>query len=90
MYDLQNTKSNEATKELCSLASGLLLNVSSFLACIINGVPFLTYSGDIKLKTQNSGVPVPGLEYNTFYDQLEEIIEFTYLHGFSVLLFKCK
>ena len=30
-----------------------------------------------------------GLEDNTFYDQLE-IIEFTYLSGFSVLLLMCK
>ena len=31
-----------------------------------------------------------GTEDNDFYVQLEEIIEFTYLHGFSILLFRCK
>ena len=88
MYALQKMNSIEATKELCSLESGRLLNFSSYSACITNSVRFLTYNQDIKLKTQNSRMFVPRLEDNTFYGQLEEIIEFTYLHGFSVLLFR--
>ena len=31
-----------------------------------------------------------GIKDNTFYDQLEEIIELMYLRGFSVSLFRCK
>ena len=48
------------------------------------------YNQDSQYMTQNSGIFVPGIDDNTFYGQLEDILESTYLNGFSVLLFKCK
>ena len=76
--------------ELYSLAQGLLLNVSSYSACVANGVRFVKYNRDRIHRTQNSGVTVLGTDGNTFYAQLEDILEFTYLNGFSMILFKCK
>ena len=85
-------KSNftETSVELYSLAQWSLLNVSSYLVYLSNDVLFLTHNWDSRHKTQNSGVFVSGTEVNTFYSQLKVILEFTYLNGFSVILFKCK
>ncbi|KAL5570407.1 hypothetical protein UlMin_026982 [Ulmus minor] len=80
----------EVTHELLSLASKLNIAVSSYPACIVNGVRFVTHARDVRLKTQNSGVFVPGTENEIFYGQLQEILEFSYLNDFSVVLFKCK
>ncbi|KAL5572352.1 hypothetical protein UlMin_021949 [Ulmus minor] len=64
--------------------------VSSYPACIVNGVRFVTHARDVRLKTQNSGVSVAGTENEIFYGQLQQILEFSYLNDFSVVLFKCK
>ena len=44
----------------------------------------------VRLRTQNSGVSVPGTGQEMFYGQLQQILEFSYLNGFSVVLFRCK
>ncbi|KAL5559557.1 hypothetical protein UlMin_035768 [Ulmus minor] len=64
--------------------------VSSYSACIVNGVRFVTHDRDVRLRTQNSGVSVPGTGQEMFYGQLQQILEFSYLNGFSVVLFRCK
>ena len=46
------------------------------------------YNQDSQHMTQNSGIS--GINSNTFYGQLEDILELTYLNGFSMILFKCK
>ena len=56
----------------------------------MNGARFVTHDHDVRLKTQNYGVSVPGTEHEIFYGQLQEILEFSYLNDFSVVLFKCK
>jgi len=80
----------EVTHELLSLASKSNIVVSSYPACIVNGVRFVTHGRDVRLKMQNSGVSVLGTEHEIFYGQLQEILEFSYLNNFSVVLFKCK
>ena len=80
----------EITPELLSLASKLNIVVSSYLACIMNEVRFITHDCNARLKTQNSGVSVSGTGQEMFYGQLHEILEFSYLNGFSVVLFRCK
>ena len=87
---MQKSNPTGISAELYSLAQGPLLNVSSYSACVTNGVQFVTYNLDSWHKTQNSGVYVLGIDGNIFYGQLEDILEFTYLNGFSVILFKCK
>ena len=42
------------------------------------------------MKTQNSGVLVPGVDNKNLYGQLEEVIVMSYFAGCSVVLFKCK
>ncbi|KAL5555616.1 hypothetical protein UlMin_037852 [Ulmus minor] len=66
------------------------ISLSPHPACIVNGVRFVTHARDVRLKTQNSGVSIPGTENEIFYGQLQEILEFSYLNDFSVVLFKCK
>ena len=80
----------EVTPELLSLTSKSNIVVSSYPACNVNGVRFVTHARDVRLKMQNSGMSVPGTENEIFYGQLQEILEFSYLNDFSVVLFKCK
>ena len=54
------------------------------------GVRFVTHDRDARLKTQNIGVSVLGMGQESFYGQFQEILEFSYLNGFSVILFRCK
>ncbi|KAL5573640.1 hypothetical protein UlMin_023237 [Ulmus minor] len=90
IYAMNRVHAPEVTHELLSLASKSNIFVSSYPACIVNGVRFVTHAHDVRLKTQNSGVSVPGTENEIFYGQLQEILEFSYLNDFSVVLFKCK
>ena len=80
----------KVTLELLSLASKSNIVVSLYPACIVNGFWFITHERDVRLKTQNSGVSVPGTGQEMFYGQLQQILEFSYLNGFSVVLFRCK
>ncbi|KAL5581895.1 hypothetical protein UlMin_014337 [Ulmus minor] len=90
IYAMNRVHAPEVTLELLSLASKSNIVVSSYPACIVNGVRFVTHGRDVRLKTQNSGVSVSGTEHELFYGQLQEILEFSYLNDFSVILFKCK
>ncbi|KAL5541510.1 hypothetical protein UlMin_009220 [Ulmus minor] len=90
IYAMNRVHAPEVTHELLSLASKSNIVVSSYPACIVNGVQFVTHARDVRLKTQNSSVSVPGTENEIFYGQLQEILEFSYLNDFSVVLFKCK
>ncbi|KAL5569485.1 hypothetical protein UlMin_026060 [Ulmus minor] len=87
IYAMNRVHAPEVTHELLSLASKSNIVVSSYPACIVNGVRFVTHARDVRLKTQNSGVSVPGTENEIFYGQLQEILEFSYLNDFSVVLF---
>ena len=80
----------EVTIDLLSLASRSNMLVSLYQACIINRVQFITRDRDIRLKSQNSTVYVPGTGHEIFYGQLQNILEFLYLNGFSVVLFICR
>ncbi|KAL5563029.1 hypothetical protein UlMin_032776 [Ulmus minor] len=88
IYAMKRVHAPEVTHELLSLASKSNIVVSSYPACIVNGVRFVTHARDVRLKTQNSGVSIPGTENEIFYGQLQEILEFSYLNDFSVVLFK--
>ena len=90
MYDLREIGFLEATDDLFSLASGSSFSVKSYTGYVINDVKWLTYARDCTRKTQNSGVFVPGMEENTFYGRLDEILEFSYIFRNRVLLFICK
>ena len=63
--------------------------VSLCSTCIVNGVQFITCDRDFKLKTQNNGVSEPWMRHENFYVQLQDILEFSYLNRFSVVLFNC-
>ena len=76
IYAMNRVHAPEVTHKLLSLASKLNIVVSSYPACIVNGVWFVTHGRDVGLKTQNSGVSVPGTEHEIFYGQLQEILSF--------------
>ena len=90
IYHLRQTGSLEVHEQLISLANGSSTRVASYPGCVVNGVRFLCYDRDKNRKTQNSGVSVAGVENNTYYGQLEEVLVMSYLSGCSVVLFKCK
>lgn len=90
MYGLRQVGSPECTEELHALANGSHFSANYYTSCIVNGVRFVTHSRDIHRTTQNSGVSVPGEGNATYYGQLEDIVELRYLHGYSVVLFRCK
>ncbi|KAL5563419.1 hypothetical protein UlMin_033166 [Ulmus minor] len=90
IYAMHRMQAPEVTTELLSLSLKTNMVVSSYPACIVNGVRFVTHDHDVRLRTQNSGVSVPGTGQEMFYGQLQEILEFSYLNGFSVVLFRCK
>ncbi|KAL5573450.1 hypothetical protein UlMin_023047 [Ulmus minor] len=90
IYVMHRMQAPEVTTELLSLSSKTNMVVSSYPACIVNGVRFVTHDRDVRLRTQNSGVSVPGTGQEMFYGQLQQILEFSYLNGFSVVLFRCK
>ncbi|KAL5580201.1 hypothetical protein UlMin_012643 [Ulmus minor] len=90
IYAMHRMQAPEVTTELLSLSSKTNMVVSSYPACIVNGVRFVTHERDDRLRTQNSGMSVPGTGQEMFYGQLQEILEFSYLNGFSVVLFRCK
>ncbi|KAL5580230.1 hypothetical protein UlMin_012672 [Ulmus minor] len=86
IYAMNRVHAPEVTHELLSLASKSNIFVSSYPACIVNGVRFVTHARDVRLKTQNSGVSVPGTENEIFYGQLQQILEFSYLNDFSKMV----
>ncbi|KAL5579288.1 hypothetical protein UlMin_011730 [Ulmus minor] len=90
IYAMHRMQAPEVTTELLSLSSKTNMVVSSYPACILNGVRFVTHDRDVRLRTQNNGVSVLGTGQEMFYGQLQEILEFSYLNGFSVVLFTCK
>ena len=90
IYAMHRMQAPEVTTELLPLSSKTNMVVLSYPACIVNGVRFVTHDHDVRLRTQNSGVYVPGTGQEMFYGQLQEILEFSYLNGFSVVLFRCK
>ena len=57
--------------------------------CIVNGVKFVTWERDQRLKTQNSGVMVE-VDDTVYYGILEAVVELLYTEGMSVILFKCR
>ena len=70
IYAMNRVHAPEVTHELLSLASKSNIVVSSYPACIVNGVRFVTLEYDVRLKAQNSGVLVPGIGHEIFYGQL--------------------
>ncbi|KAL5570090.1 hypothetical protein UlMin_026665 [Ulmus minor] len=60
IYAMHRMQAPEVTTELLSLSLKTNMVVSSYPACIVNGVRFVTHERDVRLRTQNSGVSVPG------------------------------
>ena len=81
--------SPNSTNELKSLAHGIM-SVSSYSACIVNGVRFVVYSRDIQRTTQNSGLGSLGEDDFYFYGQLDDILLLDYIYDYSVLIFRGK
>nr|GEU71306.1 hypothetical protein [Tanacetum cinerariifolium] len=77
------------TSELFALACGPTWTPISINSCVVDGVRYVVHSHDECRTTQNSGICLPGPNGETYYGQLQEIIEFKYLL-FKVVLFRVK
>jgi hypothetical protein len=56
---------------------------------VINGKLLCTLAHDVGRRTQNSGVCVPTVEGETYYEQLTDIVEVEYYDRTTYVLFKC-
>ncbi|CAM8925831.1 unnamed protein product [Rhodiola kirilowii] len=56
--------------------------------CYVNGVKFIVWDRDQKMKTQNSGVMVEDGDV-TFYGIIEKIVQVDYANGMPVVVFDC-
>lgn len=82
----------EATDQFYSLACGPYPVVYSYSGCNVNGVRYHVRTRDKNLKTQNSGVMVPGQHGGVdvdFYGVLSNVVELNYISRNWVILFKC-
>ncbi|GJQ90130.1 hypothetical protein Tco_0001269 [Tanacetum coccineum] len=77
---------NESS-ELFALDCGPSQTPISVNSCVVNGVRFVMHSRDERRTTQNSGICSPGPDGEMYYDQLEQILEFSYLL-FKTVLFR--
>ena len=88
MTKLQRARSKHYKVELDILAS-LPQAHNIYSQCVVNGVKFVTWQRDQRLKTQNCGVMVESEGIN-YYGILEAVVELLYVEGMSVVLFKCR
>jgi hypothetical protein len=56
---------------------------------VVNGKLLCTLAHDLGRRTQNSGVCVPTVEGETYYEQLTDIVEVEYYDRTTYVLFKC-
>jgi len=56
---------------------------------VVNGKLFCTLAHDAGKKTQNSGVCVPTVDGDIYYEKLIEIIEVEYYDRTKYVLFEC-
>jgi hypothetical protein len=56
---------------------------------VVNGKLFRTFAHDVGRRIQNSGVCVPTIEGETYYEQLTDIVEVEYYDMTTYVLFKC-
>ncbi|KAH9684342.1 DUF4216 domain-containing protein [Citrus sinensis] len=92
MMTMRCEGSIEATDQFYSLACGPNPVVYSYSGCNVNGVRYHVHTRDKNLKTQNSGVMVPGQHGSVsvdFYGVLSSVIELNYIFGNQIILFKC-
>ncbi|GJT18860.1 hypothetical protein Tco_0877566 [Tanacetum coccineum] len=77
------------SNELFALACGPSQTPISVNSCVVNGVRFVVHNRDERRTTQNSGICSPGPDGEMYYDQLEQILKFSYL-SFKTVLFQVK
>ena len=65
------------------------MSVLSYSACVVNGIKFVCYARDINRTTQNSGVHVPGIDDQSFYGELQNVLVLQYLFNCHAV-FRCK
>lgn len=91
--DMDNNEADESTVSLYALACGPDACVKSYTGIIVNGVRYRTIDYDSRKKCQNSSIMVNGEHAGksfVFYGVIEDILEFSYIRGKHVFLFKCK
>ena len=88
MQSLGSKGSRLYKRELDILAS-LPQAHNIYSQCVVNGVKYVTWQRDMRLKTQNCGVMVE-VDEVMYYGILEAVVELVYAECMSVILFKCR
>nr|GEV14107.1 isovaleryl-CoA dehydrogenase, mitochondrial [Tanacetum cinerariifolium] len=78
-----------ASSELFALACGPTPTPISVNSCVVNGVRFVVPNRDERRTTQNNVICLLGEDEEMYYDQLEEILKFSYM-SFKTVLFRVK
>nr|KAJ0194963.1 hypothetical protein LSAT_V11C700384740 [Lactuca sativa] len=89
MYEQNSSKINEVL--LYALSRGPDNRVISHSGYIVNGVKFLVKSRDDHRRTQNCGVTAVGIHNGVeedYYGYVDEVLEFSFIKGYRVILFK--
>ncbi|KAL9679938.1 hypothetical protein QQ045_017809 [Rhodiola kirilowii] len=84
---LKGQGSSSYCKVLHSLAR-MPKSYECFSQCNVNGVKFVVWDRDRKMKTQNSGVMVED-GHVTYYGVIRNIVQLRYANGMLVVLFDC-
>lgn len=90
---LKETKPEEVTNDMYSLACGPEAKVNLYSGCVVDGIRFVTEDEDKDRISQNSGVfcvkEIKG-EKVELYGVITSVWEVNFPHGQRVVLFKCK
>lgn len=89
MYEQNSSEINE---ELYALSRGPDNRVISHSGYIVNGVKFLVKSRDDHRRTQSCGLTTVGIHNGVeedYYGYVDEVLEFSFIKGYRVILFKC-
>nr|KAJ0194332.1 hypothetical protein LSAT_V11C800438730 [Lactuca sativa] len=92
MRKMHEQNSSAIDEELYALFRGPDDRVTTHGGYIVNGVKFLVKSRDDHRKTQNCGVTALGIHdgiEEDYYGYVDEVLEFSFIKGYQVILFKC-
>jgi hypothetical protein len=79
----------EIGEKLVMHCRGPMVSAVQYNRYVVNGKLFRTIAYDVGKKSQNSGVCVPTIDGETYYEKLTQIIEVEYYDRTKYVLFKC-
>jgi hypothetical protein len=68
---------------------GPIVSTVQYNRYVVNGKLFHTIAYDVEKRSHNSGICVPTVDSETYYEKLTQIIEVEYYDRTKYVLFKC-